>query len=372
MQIRPEFADYVAQRTGLSAAQVAEGAFAFPMGEGAEKQLADVFETSAQFTGMAMASAAKDGPKSFAVLYPMTQTRTLDHAPSPESAPDVFASLDVQVAATLGYDVIERGVQVADGGLFAVDLHRRPVSCDEFKPDGYVMSTPKGVLFVDTTPGEPGGVAYFQRLAPAYPRLSPEQKHATAIEALPDLTQVRPEVQTALSRIAEATSVDVHSTLDSRAGYNGLVFRKEREEVASLRIELPSSDSQIPGITTVADGGSIAVHPVAADEYSERMELNGEERKLLMRNLRELEGRVWTGSDLQKRWKRGETISDLREMRAIDTARALRFAIDRVSLLLANGDLGAYDRLVTATKDQDSWLSRLRAGESSERAFRGI
>lgn len=373
MHIRSEFADFVAQRTGLSAAQVADGVFTFPMTEGsqAEQQLEDLFETSATFTGMAMSSAAKAGPNSFQVLYPMTHPHKLDHPASPDDAVDVFTSLEMQASDALGYSAIEKGVQKGGDGIFAVDLHRRPVLTDEFKPDGYVMSTPKGVLFVDTTPGEAGGVAFLQRLAPAYPRLTPEQKAAAAIESVPDMAQVRPEVQAALAPIAQATSVDVHGTLDSRTGNNGVVFRNGGQQVASLRIELPESRSMVPGITRVADGGSVAVHPVATDEYSERIELNGEERKYFLRGLRELEGRLWTGSDLQSRWERGEMISDHDEMRAVDTARSLRFAIDRVSLLLANGDLGAYDRLVTTTDDQASWLSRMRSGDGPDRAFRG-
>lgn len=376
MDIRPEFADFVSRRTGLPPEQVAERARPFSMTEGseAETRLADAFETSSEFTGMAMQTAAEPDPQGthFQALYPMLSPPKLDHAARPAAMRDVWMALEQDAAEKLGYAVIEKHVDKGADGVFAVDLYRRPVLTGEFDPQGPVMTSQKGVLFVDTTPGEPGGVAYLHRLTPEYPHLSAAEKRVAAAEAAPDLAQVRPEVRAALDRIGTATSADAGRTMEWNGSPNALRFYQGKELATSLRVEFATNQfaPAIPGIFAVPDGGTVALNVTPTDEYGDRIELNGEERKYLLGQLGQANERLWLSTPTREKWEHGEALQG-DDMGVHDTAQALRYGIDRISLLLTNGDLASYDRLVGATHDTGSWLARLRNGVPPERAFGG-
>ena len=377
MKVRPEFADFVSRRTGLSPELVAERAFEFPMTENsqAENALPDLFETAVSFTQFAVADAQTSNP-CLPGLSDMCTPPELDHPPSPGSAPDVRLLLHQKASGQLGYSVIEKCLNKGPAGIFSVDLYRRPVTTQEFDPKWSVMTSQKGVLFVDTTPGVPGGSAYLHPLTRQFPHLSVEEKRVVDVEAEPDMNRVRPEVKAALDRVDTATSVDVSRTRNWIKSANILHFCKgaeDAERVACVRVEVPAEERykrSIPGLVSVPDGGTVALLTDPNDEEGDRIELNGEERKFLLQRLHSANERLWLATSFCERWAKGDALrADDGAMQAADTAKALRHGIDQISLLLTNGDIGAYERLSMANHDSRSWLESLRQGVPPDLAF---
>ncbi|MGE0490068.1 MAG: hypothetical protein AB7S38_12750 [Vulcanimicrobiota bacterium] len=332
MQLRPEFKDYVSRKLYLPTQCVVEGArpFDLPAGQ-AEERLQQECETATRMLEMDKDLYHQDRQALYAALPP-------DPGKHPEMAHFRLRGLAEE---QLRFRVVEERVEDGPPGIFSTVLCQAPATVDEFDPQGPALARPKAVLFVDTTPGEPGATVYFHSLVDLYPQLDAEHTRASHESVRPDRARLRPAVAERLERMKSAVALH-------RLGGNGAadasycLVDAAGTPVGAVRIELEGTDpfrGPIPGVDKTQGRVSLAVHPDQV--HAEQIELDGEERKALLENI------LATGSPTPDR----------------------QAATDALQALVADGDLGFYERAVEQLGDEGSWLGRMRAGEPPSRVF---
>lgn len=375
MQIRPEFSQYIAQRTKLSPQQIEAGSFAFEMNTGApEDRLVSTAETLETFLNLAQEShrqmeaaprGSQEANQEFQLLFNSLPKDPKTLAGDPSKANSVLFGLRAKASEALSFGVREIGAKEPVNGMFWAPLHQEVVNIDDFAADSPAMTRPKALLFVDTTPGEEGGTAFIQPLVPLEPKLTETEKTASTQNTVADATQVRPQVSSKLQSVLQAGGMNRSQPSNSRNNDYFYEFYQGEKKVAVLRIDLGSGldpfGPLIPGITDLETCGTVSFAQHADQEYAEHIQLNGEERKALLATLNQAYKAIPAPKD-------GMLLSE-EEQQQWHHKQLLGAAATSVSALVADGNLGFYERLVSDLDMSGSWLARLKAGERPSNVF---
>jgi hypothetical protein len=375
MQVRSEFTQYVAQRTKLSPEQVEAKAFSFDMDTGVpEDRLAGTAETMEQFLDMAknghrkMESAPARSEKStqyFQMLFNSLPKDPETLAGDPSKPNSVLFGLRAKASEELNFGVREVGAKEQQDGMFWAPLHQEVVEIDDFASDSPAQTRTKALLFVDTTPGVAGGTAFIQPLVPMEPKLSEADKVSDTGNSVAEPSQVRPQVSAKLDTLLEADQVSRSQPTGSSNNDFFYNFYQGGEKTAVVRL---GSDNEggmfspiVPGITDMESTGVVSIAQHADQEYAEHIELNGEERKALLATLSQANNALPEPPNGQ--------LLDETQQRQWQHKQMLGAATTTLSALVADGNLGFYESLVSDLDLSSSWLARLKAGESPSRVF---
>ena len=376
MKLRKNFLNYVTKRTHLTPEQIQKEAFAFEMDRGEpEERLRGTVEALEGFLSFTkevhsqLRSAprgSKEADSHWQNLYASLPQKSGNSSVDPGDSASVVKGLRADASARLNFRVREVGAKEAQDGMFWAPLHQQAVEIDDFGAQSPAQTRAKAMLFIDTTPGEDGGNAFIAPLVDIQPALEESEKLSDPTSVVADPTQVRSQVSSRLASVLTATESVREQALDRTSNDEFYTFYQDGKESVVLRIgaEAPGGPfaTVVPGITKVEGLGVVSLAANADQKYGEHIELNGEERKVLLATL----------ADARRRVPEPESESGkLSTQKAIHWQHRenLQEATKILSALVTNGDLGFYERAVTEMDLSESWLSRLRRGEIPSRAF---